>query len=373
VGAEPDLGSIVRARSASLLGSHFTTAVQRKALRAIGACRTPALGGERQQCDRCGFEHILWHSCRSRSCPRCQGTARAEWVDQRRSELLGVPYFHVVFTVPEELNIIARRAPRIFYDLLFRAAGTALTEIARSRLHVRIGALCVLHTWSQTMILHPHIHCVVPGGGFSLDGRRWLTVRKPTFFLPVRVLSRRFRTVLCEMLTKSKLPASVDISALETLLAQLRTREWVVYAKPPFGGPAQVLAYLANYTHRIAISNARIVAFDGQRVVFRYRDSSAANAHRLMTLDADEFLRRFLLHVLPTGFVRIRYYGFMANRTRASSLARARELIAQPVTLAERHDHSESEWCCPRCHQGILRLVGQILPQPGYPSYEDSS
>ncbi len=372
MGAEPDLGTIVRARSAPFLGSYSTTAVQRKALRAIGACRTPALGGQRQRCDRCGFEHIRWYSCRSRCCPRCQGAARAEWVDQRRSELLPVPYFHVVFTVPEELNVIARRAPRIFYDLLFRAAGATLTEIAQSRLGVRIGALCVLHTWSQTLILHPHIHCVVPGGGFSLDGRRWLGVRKPTFFLPVRVLSRRFRTVFCGMLSQAKLPQSVEISTLNTLLAGMRSREWVVYAGPPFGGPAQVLAYLANYTHRIAISNRRIVAFDGQQVTFRYRHSSADHAHRVMTLDADEFLRRFLLHVLPTGFVRIRYYGFMANRTRASSLARARELIARPVTLAERHDRSEPERC-PRCREGILRLVEKLQPYPNRASYEDSS
>jgi putative transposase/transposase-like zinc-binding protein len=371
VGAEPDLGSIVRARSASFLGSHSTTAAQRKALRAIAACRTPALGGQRQQCDRCGFEHIVWHSCRSRCCPRCQGAARAEWVDQRRSELLPVPYFHVVFTVPEELNMIARRAPRAFYDLLFRAAGATLTDIAQSRLHVRIGALCVLHTWSQTLILHPHIHCVVPGGGFSLDGRRWMRVRKRTFFLPVRVLSRRFRTLVCRMLSETNLPELIDVIALRALLARVRAREWVVYAKPPFGGPAQVLAYLANYTHRIAISNRRIVAFDGQQVTFRYRHSSASNTHRLMTLGADEFLRRFLLHVVPSRFVRIRYYGFMANRTRASSLARARELIAQPVTLAERHERSKPQHC-PRCSEGTLRLVGQI-PRPNYTSYQDSS
>jgi putative transposase/transposase-like zinc-binding protein len=370
VGAEPDLGTIVRSRSAAFLGSHFTTAIQRKALRAIGACRTPALGGQRQRCDRCGFEHIQWRSCRSRCCPRCQGAARAEWVDQRRSELLPVPYFHVVFTVPEELNVIAKRAPRIFYDLLFRAAGATLTEIAQSRLGVRVGALCVLHTWSQTLILHPHIHCVIPGGGFSLDGRRWIGVRKPTFFLPVRVLSRRFRTVLCAMLRDTKLPDDTDTA--NTLLTQARTREWVVYAKPPFGGPAQVLKYLANYTHRIAITNRRIVAFDGQQVVFRYRDSTAANTHRVMALDADEFLRRFVLHVPPSRFVRIRYYGFMANRVRASSLTRARELIAAPVTLTEPVERSEQQ-LCPRCREGTLRLAGQVEPQPSGASYEDTS
>jgi hypothetical protein len=372
VSAEHDLGTIVRAHSASYLRSHVTTSAQRKALRAIAACRTPALGGERQQCDHCGYEHILWRSCRSRACPRCQGSARVQWVEARRSELLPVPYFHVVFTVPEELNVIARRAPRRFYDLLFRAAGATLTEIAQSRLHAHIGALCVLHTWSQTLILHPHIHCVVPGGGFSLDGRRWIGVRKPTFFLPVRVLSRRFRTILCRMLEQAEWPQWIDRSILTATLIRVRAREWVVYTKPPFGGPTQVLGYLANYTHRIAISNARIVAFDGTGVTFRYRDSASGNAQRLMTLPTDEFLRRFLLHVLPRRFVRIRYYGFMANRTRAASLARAREVIGKPLIRIDA-PHVAAPERCPRCDQGMLRIVSHVEPELVRPQHEDSS
>jgi hypothetical protein len=275
-----------------------------------------------------------------------------------------------VFTVPEELNLIARRAPRLFYDLLLRAAGATLSEIALSRLHLRIGALAVLHTWSQTLILHPHVHCVVPGGGFSIDQRRWIGVRKRSFFLPVRVLSRRFRTLLCKSLETVSLPPSIDPGALRIILMRVRAKEWVVYAKPPFGGPEQVLAYLANYTHRIAISNSRIVGFTGEKVTFRYRDTPGS--HRTMTLGTDEFLRRFLLHVVPRRFVRIRYYGFMANRCRASSLDRARTLVrkrpspppARPIADVSR---------CPECHIGILRCIALLQPRLDDRSFEDTS
>jgi hypothetical protein len=283
--------------------------------------------------------------------------------------------------VPEELNVLALHAPRVFYDLLFRAVGTTLTDIGRSRLQAQIGALCVLHTWGQTLVLHPHIHCVIPGGGFSLDRSRWLASRKPTFFLPVRVLSRRFRTLLCSTLReawrtgKLKVPMAVvaDSVALDLLLARASSKEWVVYAKAPFGGPAQVLGYLANYTHRIAISNSRIVSFDGQRVSFRYRDYANGNQQKIMSLAADEFLRRFLLHVLPSRFVRIRYYGFMANRVRTSNLSRARELIGdKPIALPQR-DPQPEEHRCPQCGEGIMRDAAEIDPAHASPRYEDSS
>lgn len=369
--AEHDLGTIVRSRGASFLRSRSTNTAQRKALRAIAACRTPALGGQRQQCVACGYEHIQWHSCRSRSCPRCQGLARAAWVEARQSELLPVPYFHVVFTVPEQLNVVAKRAPRLFYDLLFRAASGALMEIAQSRLHVRIGALAVLHTWTQTLLLHPHVHFVVPGGGFSTNHGRWAGVRKRSFFLPVRVLSRRFRTLLCDFLSNAPLASVIDPAQLRLLLARVRSMEWVVYAKPPFGGPAQVVRYLAAYTHRIAISNSRIVAFDGNAVAFRYRH--APGSHRTMRLDVHEFLRRFLLHVVPRHFVRIRYYGFLANRSRAASLDRARRLLAAPppTTLPStpRMDHTP----CPRCRTGVLRCTGSIEPCRHAALFDDTS
>lgn len=376
--AESDLGAIVRARSETFLRNRPTTAAQRKALRAIGACRTPALGGQRQQCDRCGHEHIQWHSCRNRSCPRCGAAARARWLEARRTELLPVPYFHVVFTVPELLNVIALYAPRMFYNLLFRAAGGALVDVANSRLQIQPGCLSVLHTWGQTLTLHPHIHCVVPGGGLSLHGRQWRSTSKSTFFLPVRVLSRRFRSLLTRFLREAwcegtlKLPERViaDSVALDLLLARAAATDWVVYCKPPFGGPEQVLAYLANYTHRIAISNSRIVSFDGERVCFRYRDYAHGNAEKLLTLDIDEFLRRFLLHVLPQRLVRIRYYGYLANPSRAHSLDLARQLIGgrflPPVPVLSSDDHR-----CPHCGTGTLRLVGLVPAERGPPSCEN--
>ena len=377
--AEPDLGAIVRARRGIFLRIHRTTAAQRKALRAIGACRTPALGGQRQQCDRCGHEHIQWHSCRNRACPQCGAAARARWLEARRSELLPVPYFHVVFTVPEVLNVLALHAPRVFYDLLFRAAGGALVDVARSRLQIQPGCLCVLHTWGQTLTLHPHIHCVVPGGGFSIHGRQWRSSAKSSFFLPVRVLSRRFRSLFIRFLREAwregmlQLPEPVlaDSVALDLLLARAAVTDWVVYCKPPFGGPAQVLAYLANYTHRIAISNSRIVSFVGERVCFRYRDYAHGNAEKRLTLDVDEFLRRFLLHVLPSRFVRIRYYGFLANRSRAHSVALARRLIGggflPPDPIRSTDDHR-----CPQCGAGTLCVVGSVPPERPPPAPEDS-
>jgi len=378
--AESDLGAIVRACGEAYCRNHRTTVVQRKALRAIGACRTPALGGRRQQCDRCGYEHIQWHSCRNRACPRCQAAARREWLDARSAELLPVPYFHVVFTVPEELNVLALHAPRVFYDLLFRAVGATLSDVAQSKLRLLPGALCVLHTWGQTLVLHPHIHCVVPGGGFSVDRARWIGVRKPTFFLPVKVLSRRFRTQLCSSLRQAwdcgqlEVPAHVlaDFAALDRLLAHVVSKEWVVYAKAPFGGPGQVLAYLANYTHRIAISNSRLIAFDGERVTFRYRDYSKDNQPRTLTLAVSEFLRRFLMHVVPTHFVRIRYYGFMANRHRARYLEQARLLLDAPRPLP--HTTIERvEQRCPICHEGIMLIAGFADAQAQLPRFEDSS
>lgn len=381
MGAGSDLGAIVRARSENLIRTRPVTSGQRKAMRAIGACRTPSLGGHRDQCDRCGHEHIQWHSCRHRACPQCGGAAREAWLEQRKREVLEVPYFHVVFTVPEQLNPIALHQPRCFYDLLFRAVGQTLTEIARSRLGVDIGVLSVLHTWTQTLVLHPHVHCVVPGGGFSPDGTRWSSVRKPRFFLPVKVLSRRFRTILCSMLRQAWLsgqlhPGAIDDRAFEPLLASVRSREWVVYCKPPFAGPSHVLGYLANYTHRIAISNARILSFDGGRVTFRYRDSARQNSQQTMTLDADEFLRRFLLHVLPSRFVRIRYYGFLANRVRARKIALARALIVRshsrsvsvPSTAIDPKPPS-----CPRCGTGVMKRVAIVSPQSIRPAYQDSS
>lgn len=370
---EPSLAAIVRSCGDSYLRAHRVNAAQRKVLRAIRDCRTPALGGHRQQCDHCGYEHIQWHSCRNRHCPQCQGAARAEWLQARREELLPIPYFHVVFTVPEELNPIALAAPRLFYELLLRAAGQTLVEVGRTKLRVQLGTLCVLHTWGQTLAFHPHVHCVVAGGGFSIDSTHWTSVRKPTFFLPVKVLSRRFRTLICtglrELSAQQKLPS---LPTLGPLLRRIGDRDWVVYSKPPFGGPAQVLAYLASYTHRIAISNGRIVSFRGDQVTFRYRDYAAQNSQKLMTLPAHEFLRRFLHHVVPVRFVRIRYYGFLANRVRHQNIVRARELLGgRDLTLAA--PVRASAVPCPICHRGSLRVVAALQPHHASSTFEDSS
>lgn len=361
MGAEATLGAVARAKGGELLAKHPATPHQRKVLRAIADCRTAALGGHRDQCDRCGYEHVFWNSCRNRHCPGCGAEARAAWLEARRAELLDVPYFHAVFTIPECLNLIALHAPEIVYTTVLRAAGQALVEVGETKLRARLGALAVLHTWGQTLAFHPHVHCVVPGGGFSLDGRRWVRVRKVSFLLAVKVLSRRFRTLVTNAIRAAyangslALPRSVvaDAIALDLLLARSWKTDWHSYVKPPFGGPEQVLAYLAAYTHRIAIANRRILAFDGQRVCFCWRDYAGGNTPKIMTLDAVEFLRRFLMHVVPPRFVRIRYYGFLTNRTRAASILKARELIGSTRALPVQCP-VEGMRLCPQCHKGTM-------------------
>jgi hypothetical protein len=363
------LGEIVRRIGPPYQQSHRLTRPQRRALRAITLCRTPALGGHLDQCSHCGFRHMVWHSCRNRHCPRCQAEARKRWLEERKSELLPVPYFHVVFTVPDSLNAFALADPRQFYDILFAATRETLLVIAadRKRLGARIGALAVLHTWGQTLTLHPHVHCVVPAGGFSLDGPRWLTAKRRNFFLPVRVLGRYFRRRFMEMLR----PALRDdtrfrsrVNDAEGLLAQAAGKEWIVYAKRPFGGPEQVLSYLAAYTHRIALSERRITGFDGERVTFTYRDYRDGDREKSMELPADEFLRRYLLHVLPERFVRIRYFGFLANRVRSRNLTIAREQLeaAPPRTVEPEQDSSSPR--CPQCQIGFMIIVEWVDPQP---------
>lgn len=307
------LGEIVRRIGPRYEQNHRLTRPQRRALRAIALCRTPTLGGHLDQCSHCGFRRMVWHSCRNRHCPRCQAEARKRWLEERKRELLPVPYFHVVFTVPDSLNAFALAGPRQFYDLLFAAVRETLLVIASDPKHLgaRIGALAVLHTWGQTLTLHPHVHCVVPAGGFSLDGRRWMRARHKNFFLPVRVLGRYFRRRFLEMLRQTLREDDAFRSRVDhpaDLLSRATRNEWVIYAKRPFGGPEQVLNYLAAYTHRIAISERRIVSFDGVRVAFRYKDYGDADREKVMDLDADEFLRRYLLHVLPERFVRIRHF-----------------------------------------------------------------
>lgn len=326
-----DLGEITRAIGDEYLRVRSTTPFQRKALRAMQRCRTEAMGSVRGVCDSCGAEHLMFRSCRNRNCPRCQAQCRAAWLEAREKELLPVPYFHVVFTVPEMLNAIALYCPEVFYAALMRAAGHALLDVGRTKLGAELGCLTVLHTWGQNLSLHPHVHCVVPGGGISLDGQRWVAVRKSSYLLPIKVLSRRFRTLVCESLREAaregRLERASVVVPLYSTIEGAAAQEWIAYAKQPFGGPEQVLAYLSRYTHRVAISNHRILLFADKKVTFAWRDYADDHRVKHMRLDAFEFLRRFLMHVLPDRFVRIRYFGFMANRQRASNIARVRDLI----------------------------------------------
>jgi hypothetical protein len=313
---------------------------QLKVMSAIEHCRTAALGGHVTRCEKCAHEHVAYNSCRNRHCPKCQGAAATDWLAARQAELLPVPYFHVVFTVPAEIADIAYHNKAVVYDILFKAAAETLITIAADPKHLgaRIGFTSVLHTWGSALTHHPHVHCIVPGGGISLDGERWVSCR-PNFFLPVRVLSRLFRRLFLEKLVAAhdagrlsffnELAPLTDRDAFDAHVAPLLKLDWVVYAKPPFGGPETVLAYLARYTHRVAISNSRLVACDAGNVRFRYKDYRAKGRARqkTMTLAAHEFIRRFLIHVLPSGFHRIRHYGRFANGGRVRNIARARELL----------------------------------------------
>jgi len=316
---------------------------QLKAFRAILRCRTAALGGHHDACPNCGHQAISYNSCRNRHCPKCQTQARERWLAARERELLTTSYFHVVFTVPHELNVLALENPRLFYDLLFTASAQTLLEIARDRKHLgaEIGVISILHTWGQNLLLHPHIHCAIPAGGLSPDHRGWIRPRYP-FFLPVKILSRvfpgKFLARLKRLHRRNQLCCSGPAAALAhpqqfaKLMRRLHRHHWVVYAKQAFGGPMQVLRYLGRYTHRVAISIHRLLAFDQERVTFRWKDYAHGGKQGRMTLAASEFLRRFFLHVLPRGFVRIRHFGFLANRFRASRLALSRQLLSSNST-----------------------------------------
>jgi Putative transposase/Transposase zinc-binding domain len=314
---------------------------QLKVMSAIEHCRTAALGGHVEACADCGHQRIAYNSCRNRHCPKCQGAAARAWLAEREADLLPVGYFHVVFTLPTEIADVAYQNKAVVYDLLFQAASETMLRIAADPKHLgaRIGITAVLHTWGSALTHHPHVHMVVPGGGIALDGQRWISSR-PAFLLPVRVLGKLFRGVflsrLLALYDAGKLVFFGSLAALAARcaflrhLAPVRKKRWAVYAKPPFAGPEAVLAYLSRYTHRVAISNRRLLAFDDAGVTFRYKDyrRDGGQRQRVMTLATDEFIRRFLLHVLPRGFHRIRHYGLLASSARKDSLARARDLLA---------------------------------------------
>ena len=387
-GARParvELADIVRAYGAAYAQTHALARAQRRALRAIAACRTAGLGGHRAVCTACGAERITYNSCRNRHCPKCQRVATERWLAARRREVLPIPYFHVVFTLPHALNPLAPRHPRVIYRLLFQAAASTLTRFGRDPRHLGgdLGVPAVLHPWGQTLTQHVHVHCVVTGGALAPDGPRWISAR-PTFLFPVRALAKVFRGRYLASLQRAfargelhltgGLAPLADPAAFAAWLAALRQPAWVVYCKPPFAGPEHVLAYLGRYTHRVALSNDRLLALADGRVHFRWRDYADGDRVKVMELEVDEFLRRFLLHVVPDRFVRIRHFGLLANRRRAATLAHCRALLAQPPPAAAHEVESVRALLlrvmgidierCPVCRLGALQPLAVLPPAP---------
>ncbi len=356
--------------------------VERRVMSAIEICRTPALGGHVEACDDCGHSRIAYNSCRNRHCPKCQATARERWIAAREADLLPIPYFHVVFTVPAEIAAIAYQNKAVVYTILFDAVAETLKTIGADPRHLggKLGFIAILHTWGQTLTHHPHIHCLVPGGALSVDGQRWIACR-PRFFLPIPVLSLLFRRLFLDRLraahTAGQLRFFCSLDGLSTksafvdALKPMRKKSWVVYAKPPFGSPEHVLAYLGRYTHRVAIANSRLVSLKDRTVSFRWRDYRHGNTQKHMTLDAGEFIRRFLLHSLPDGFHRIRHYGFLANGCRRARLAIIRPLLALAMPTASDNESTASRrqlpvfdpTACPCCG-GTLRIVATLPRDP---------
>src|SRR5437870_4844755 len=344
-GPAGEVADIFRAHGAAYRHAHALARAPRRAMQAIETCRTAALGGHRETCDTRGADRIAYNSCRNRHCPKCQTLAKERWLAARRADLLPVEYFHVVFTLPHALNALAQGNPRVVYTLLFRAVAATLTTFGRDPRHLGgdVGGTAILHTWGQNLSQHLHLHCVVPGGALAQDGARWIAA-PPGFLFPVRALARVFRGKYLQALHRAftagqlrfagSRAALADPEAFATWLRDLRQQDWVVYAKRPLAGPTQVLEYLGRYTHRVAISNERLVSHTDGVVRFRWRDYADGDRVKIMTLAAEEFIRRFLLHVVPGGFVRIRHFGFLANRTRRAKLARGQALLAQPSAPA---------------------------------------
>lgn len=366
-----EVADVLHAQGDTFVAQHpWLSAQQRSVLRAIARCRTAALGGHVDRCAACGHQAISYNSCRNRHCPKCQAQARVRWLAARERELLDVSYVHVVFTLPHALLPLVRRNAVFVYTLLFHASAATLLEVAADRRHLGadIGLLSILHTWGQTLVRHPHVHCVVPAGGLSRDHRRWIRPRYAGFFLPVKVLSRVFRGKVVAALRRAYRRGELDLTGATASLAGaqhwrrfidgLFRTDWVVYAKPAFGGAPAVLRYLGRYTHRVAISNHRLVAFDGDAVTFRWRDYAHGNQWRTMTLASQEFLRRFVQHVLPRGFVRIRQFGYLANACRTTRLATIRALLQQRASIEATPDPAPA-WRCPCC--GAAMIIGPTL------------
>ena len=377
--AYPELADIFRRYGESYRKTHFLSASQRKVMRAVSVCRTQELGGHLKQCDTCGFEHPTYNSCRNRHCPKCQSLAKAKWLEKQTSELLPVGYFHLVFTLPHEFNRLILAHKKILLALLFKAVSETLLEFGQSRLGGTVGVIAVLHTWDQTLKDHFHLHCLVPAGALSLDHSRWIGAR-PNFLFPVTALSQvfqgKFLALLQQACDKGKIPpANNEIKAS-------RQKSWVVYAKKPFGSPQTVLDYLGRYTHRVALSNDRILSVQNGQVTLSYRDRKDGNRKKTIPLDAHQFIRRFLLHVLPDGFMRIRHFGFLANRSKKQALAQCRRLLKIDAALPQSPKESAKDLLlritgidlsrCPSCHQGTMIVIAE-LPRTKSSSQWDSS
>ncbi len=385
-----ELADIVRAQCAAYTCTHRLAPVQHRALRAIATCRTAALGGHQETCDHCGAVRVSYNSCRNRHCPKCHTLTKERWLAARKADLLPIPYFHVVFTLPHDLNALAQGNPRVIYALLFRAAADTLLTFGRDPRHLggTIGVTAILHTWGQALTQHLHLHCLVTGGALAADGAQWIGGR-PSFLFPVRALASVFRAKYLAGLQRAdddgQLTFAGDTAALAErrafagFLGGLRAIDWVVYAKRPFAGPAQVLEYLGRYTHRVALSNHRLVDHRDGRVRFQWRDYADHDRIKVMTLEADEFLRRFLLHVVPRGFMRIRHFGLLANRTRRALVGRCRDLLGQPpptdpppesVTQLLQRLVGIDLTRCPVCREGHLQIM--VLVGPGSPPLDTS-
>jgi predicted Zn-ribbon and HTH transcriptional regulator len=374
-----ELADIFRSHGQSYQRTHRLSASQQKVMRAVSVCRTQELGGHLKQCDTCGFEHPTYNSCRNRHCPKCQSLAKAKWLEKQTSELLPVGYFHLVFALPHEFNRLILAHKKIGLSLLFKAVSETLLEFGQTRLKGTLGIIAVLHTWDQTLKDHFHLHCLVPAGALSSNHSRWIGAR-PNFLFPVTALSQvfqgKFLALLQQACDKGKIPpANNEIKAS-------RQKSWVVYAKKPFGSPQTVLDYLGRYTHRVALSNERILSVQNGQVTLSYRDRKDGNRKTTLPLNAQEFIRRFLLHVLPDGFMRIRHFGFLANRSKKQALAQCRRLLKIEAALPETPKESAKDLLlritgidlsrCPSCHRGTMIVVAE-LPPISSPSQWDSS
>ena len=370
-----ELADIFRQYGPAYRQTHALPLHHHRVMQAIEACRTPRLGGVVEWCDQCQYSHIRFRSCRDRHCPKCQGVKRAQWLEARLQRLLPVKHFHVIFTLPAALSPLLLYHPRRLYNLLFQSASQTLLTLAADpkRLGAHIGVTAILHTWGQNLLFHPHLHCVVTGGGLSLDGSRWISSR-PRYFLPVKVLGRLFRDKFLAGLKEAyhqgqltlggSMAGLAEPRAFQRWLNPLYRQDWIVYAKPPFGAATQVFRYLGRYSHRVAISNSRLLALEDGQVSFRWKDYADDHRIKVMRLPANEFLRRFLLHVLPKRFVRIRHYGLFAGRNVSSQLARCQQLLGVPATEPP-VERSCSDWvlawtgqdlqCCPRCQSPLSR------------------